>query len=255
MVTEGPTEPVLPKDAAVLEAVNSPNGPTLVDEGASAPATVGWGKAALNWIGVGGSVAVHFLLILWVVGSFALAEKFAADEVVPVTLVPAETAPPPPLEFSPPDIEAPAPETPREETAPASPRKAAENVEPADPPSPEEEENAEFLEALASYGVVVADDPTKSFKDELSALTAQAMRCWNIPVGWTDPRQVSVTVQLRLNRDGTVNGTPTVLEFPASELGKAAAVGAIRAVVECGPFDLPEEKYDQWNEVQLRFEP
>lgn len=92
-------------------------------------------------------------------------------------------------------------------------------------------------------------------QSELDALRAQVQRCWNIPVGWTDPAQVTVTVRFKLNQDGTVNGTPSVQQFPASQYGQVAAESAVRAVLQCGPYQLPAEKYDQWSEVQMRFSP
>jgi hypothetical protein len=92
-------------------------------------------------------------------------------------------------------------------------------------------------------------------QEEQNALSAQVQRCWNIPKGWKDPRQVSVTIRFRLNRDGTLNGKPDIVEFPASPLGKASADNAVIAVGQCAPYHLPPDKYAQWNDVQLRFTP
>ena len=97
--------------------------------------------------------------------------------------------------------------------------------------------------------------PTTLSREELGAVKKQAKRCWKIPAGWSEPRQVSVTIRFELNRDGTLKGSPSVVAFPASEMGKTAALNAIRAVAECAPFKLPPEKYDEWNDIQLRFEP
>jgi hypothetical protein len=64
-----------------------------------------------------------------------------------------------------------------------------------------------------------------------------------------------VTIRFQLNPDGSLKGSPSVVAFPASQLGKEAATNAVRAVAQCGPFKLPADKYDQWNDIQLRFEP
>ncbi len=77
----------------------------------------------------------------------------------------------------------------------------------------------------------------------------------SFPVGWTDPSQVTVTIRFKLNEDGTVNGTPSVEQYPASSYGTVAAEGAVRAILQCGPYQLPVEKFDQWSEVQMRFSP
>ena len=58
-----------------------------------------------------------------------------------------------------------------------------------------------------------------------------------------------------MNRDGTVAGDPTLIEFPASPYGKAAAQNALRAVLRCGPYHLPAGKYNEWREVQIRLTP
>jgi hypothetical protein len=108
---------------------------------------------------------------------------------------------------------------------------------------------------LDSLGMAADSRPTTLSRDELDSVGAQAKRCWNIPAGWTRPQQVSVTIRFQLNPDGTLRGAPSVVAFPASALGKAAADSAIRAVAECGPFKLPADKYDEWKDIQLSFEP
>jgi hypothetical protein len=110
-------------------------------------------------------------------------------------------------------------------------------------------------EAPATLGVQTGSVDARMTESEISILKAQVEACWIIPTGWTHPREVSVTIRFALNRDGTVNGAPTVVEFPASQYGQVSADNAIRAVLRCGPYNLPEEKYDLWSEVQLRFTP
>jgi hypothetical protein len=107
----------------------------------------------------------------------------------------------------------------------------------------------------AGLGVQNGQADAKMTQNELDALRAAVQRCWDIPQGWTDPREVSVTIRFSLNQDGSVSGTPTVIEYPASQYGQVAADNAIRAVLRCGPYQLPPQKYDQWSEVQLRFTP
>ena len=108
---------------------------------------------------------------------------------------------------------------------------------------------------LATLGVSTGGDTAKMTENELDALRAQVQKCWVLPTGWTDPRQVSVVIRFGLNQDGTVLGTPVVIEGPASQYGQVSADNAIRAVLRCGPYRLPPEKYDQWKEVQIRFTP
>ena len=89
----------------------------------------------------------------------------------------------------------------------------------------------------------------------LNALRAQVQRCWTVPTGWTNPRQVTVTIDFRMTPDGAVEGRPALIEFSATQFGRAAAENAVSAVVKCGPYRLPSAKYSQWHEVQLRLSP
>jgi len=110
-------------------------------------------------------------------------------------------------------------------------------------------------DALDSVGRAASGRETTLTQDEAESLRDQVMRCWEIPGGWTNPRQVTVTVRFRLGRDGALQGKPVVVEGPASRLGKAAADNAVRALTKCGPYHMPPEKYDEWRDVQLRLAP
>ena len=115
---------------------------------------------------------------------------------------------------------------------------------------------ADASHAPESFGAEEARNPTAMMsQSELDALRAQVQRCWNLPVGWTDPREVTVVIRFKLNKDGTVNGTPSVEQYPAGNYGTVAAEGAVRAIMQCGPYQLPADKFDQWSEVQMRFSP
>jgi hypothetical protein len=110
-------------------------------------------------------------------------------------------------------------------------------------------------EAPASLGVATGTQGARMTQSEIDALRSQITRCWVIPTGWTAPREVTVSVRFQLNLDGSVAGMPEVVEYPASQYGPVAGDNAVRAVMQCGPYALPAEKYDQWKDVQLRFSP
>lgn len=110
-------------------------------------------------------------------------------------------------------------------------------------------------QAPATLGVATGTQGARMTQSEIDALRAQITRCWVIPTGWTTPREVTVSVRFQLNQDGTVAGMPEVVEYPASQYGPVAGDNAIRAVMQCGPYALPAEKYEQWKDVQLRFSP
>jgi hypothetical protein len=187
----------------------------------------------------------------------------AAAEAIPETPT---DEPKPAAETAPPKQVAAAPPTPR-----ARPDRPA----PKTPPAPETpttsdtftEEIAALIdrsatgsaqlpsEAPATFGVSDGSQSARMTQSEIDALRAQITRCWVIPTGWTNPREVTVSIRFQLNRDGTVNGMPEVVEYPASQYGPVAGDNAIRAVMQCGPYQLPAEKYEEWADVQLRFSP
>jgi hypothetical protein len=196
--------------------------------------------------------------------------------------IPAEEPPPAPA----PDAEKPpeaAPEPPPPAAAEPTPKPPAATavavptprLRPSRPKPPAPEEKTDFdtdkiaalldkstpaapaapSEAPAAAGASEAKPAERLTVNELDGLRAQIQSCWVIPVGWTDPNQVAVTVRFKLNQDGTVNGMPEVIEYPAGQYGQVSADNAIRAILRCGPYTLPAEKFDQWSEVQLRFIP
>ncbi len=208
-----------------------------------------------------------------------------APQPEPPPPTPAKPAEPPPAPTpdpapKPPEAEkvaeAPPPPAPKPRTKPTPPKpdQTAAVTKPATPTQSttdskfDPDKISALLDRQKPTGSTAASDQPESFgaeearnpsavmtQSELDALRSQVQRCWQLPVGWTDPREVTVTLRFKLNQDGTVNGTPSVEQYPASNYGTVAAEGAVRAVLQCGPYQLPAEKYDQWSEVQMRFSP
>lgn len=214
------------------------NGPQMA--GFSVPGANYGSGIALTWIALAVSILVHLLLVLWGSGSLASKPTTPQDDAISVLLVPDEKKPTPPR---PP----PEPEIPAAKRPPPNPVQAQAAGKPpsATPATPRP----------AKPGKVSARNLAGLTPDEIDALIAQVKFCWDIPTGWTEPRQVTVTIRFFLDSDGSLNGPPEVIEFNASMLGKTAADSALNAVVGCSPFDLPADKYEHWKDVQLRFEP
>ena len=82
-------------------------------------------------------------------------------------------------------------------------------------------------------------------------------KCWNVPVGAPDPTALVFRVKVDLNQDGSVSGTPQLLDTGglSDPYFRAASESAIRAVKMCAPYKLPVEKYDTWSEVTVTFDP
>jgi len=101
----------------------------------------------------------------------------------------------------------------------------------------------------------VASAGVKMTADELDALRSKLAQCWSPPLGWTDPTEVRVVLMIDLNPDGSVNGTPNVLEAPPGQYAETAPESALRAVRRCAPYNLPADKYDAWKQVKVTFDP
>ncbi|MEO1291878.1 MAG: hypothetical protein AAFV62_03455, partial [Pseudomonadota bacterium] len=83
-------------------------------------------------------------------------------------------------------------------------------------------------------------------------------RCWSRPdVGGTDPNLLLVVMDFDLSPDGWLTGEPVAItpRGAISTRQEAAIRQARAALVQCSPFALPPEKYDQWKELRVRFDP
>ena len=260
----------------VADTDTTPDQPASGDEGSSilaapqpvAPPMELAGSRKASAISLGASAAAHLLVGLLVFGSFAW--PHAAPDVVPVKLIPADQAPPekpkPPQKQAPPAGQKKAAQPPPKASMEQPPLKKDVPVPPKPeqahqaPPSAKEQADAPktpapWRDLAASLGIADYGHKTALAGKLLAELSAQVSRCWSVPSGWTDPQQVSTTLRFQLNPDGGLEGEPSVVRFPATPMGVAAAKAAITAVTSCGPYRLPKAQYDQWKDVQLTLAP
>lgn len=147
-------------------------------------------------------------------------------------------------------------------------RRLAANVQPRtrpDPPPQEDEPTDESLDLDALSERLQANQAAGPVGDELSpaeeaALISQLSGCWRLPAGAPEPERLVVTVRAELNRQGDLVAPPRVIGRAARKaLGdrywRMAADNARRAVLRCAPFDLPPEKYERWQVIEIRFDP
>ncbi len=90
---------------------------------------------------------------------------------------------------------------------------------------------------------------------EFDFFMRQISECWNPPVGAFEAGNLVPVIAFRLKRDGTVDGTPTVVNPRSSPFFEAAANAAIRAILACQPYDLPIAKYKDWASNEITFDP
>jgi len=92
----------------------------------------------------------------------------------------------------------------------------------------------------------------------LQGIVREVKPHWQPPSG-PDSDQLVSKVRFRLNRDGSLNGRPTLVGQRGENATNRTQAGrhgeqAIRAVQLAAPFDLPERYYDAWKTVTLDFD-
>lgn len=95
---------------------------------------------------------------------------------------------------------------------------------------------------------------------EKDALRVSVQRCWNVGSLSTEALRVTVVVAVSVAQNGVPDaGSIRMLEFDGGSEAAArqAYEAARRSVIRCGAsgFPLPAEKYDQWREMELVFNP
>ncbi|MFQ3360615.1 MAG: hypothetical protein ACKVLI_04420 [Alphaproteobacteria bacterium] len=91
---------------------------------------------------------------------------------------------------------------------------------------------------------------------ERGNMIRQLSACWNPPRGVRDADNLSVKIQVRLNKDGTLIDAISLSRSNDWEsLKKIAVESAIRGIKKCAPYDFPAEKYEIWKEMVIKFDP
>src|ERR1051326_9026436 len=96
--------------------------------------------------------------------------------------------------------------------------------------------------------------------DLQDALRSQIQQCWNPPVGAPHPEEVVVEFELFLKPDGSVAQPPQLSAeskgaVASDSFTRAAAEAARRAIYTCAPYKLPADRYGQWQDITLTFDP
>ncbi|HAE26985.1 MAG TPA: hypothetical protein DCG58_07490, partial [Hyphomonas adhaerens] len=90
-----------------------------------------------------------------------------------------------------------------------------------------------------------------------AAMRRQIYTCWR---GVSDlPKEDQIDVQMRvtLNRDGTLKGNVELVSPRSRPIGRSgiAVDVALRAVRKCAPYQLPEDDYDLWKDINVTVSP
>jgi outer membrane biosynthesis protein TonB len=79
-----------------------------------------------------------------------------------------------------------------------------------------------------------------------SMFQRQVERCWKKPYGSIESQRPEVAFNIRLKRDGTLEGNPVPEGVPATPFLKVYQESAYRAIIECQPYNLPAAMYEEW---------
>ncbi|HHC29147.1 MAG TPA: hypothetical protein ENK80_01065 [Rhodobacterales bacterium] len=95
-------------------------------------------------------------------------------------------------------------------------------------------------------------------RGEKDGLRVAVQRCWNVGSLSTDALGTTVVVLVKMARNGRPEGVELVSSSNQSSTATSRAYEAARrAVIRCGAsgYPLPSDKYDQWREIEMTFDP
>jgi colicin import membrane protein len=89
-----------------------------------------------------------------------------------------------------------------------------------------------------------------------SMMKRQVAKCWNINSGADGVDKVRVEVEVRLSADGRITAQPKLSNRGTGPLFNDMADSAMRALVQCQPYDLPKHLYKGgWDHMIVEFDP
>jgi outer membrane biosynthesis protein TonB len=189
----------------------------------------------------------------------------------PPPLPQAKPEPPPPMEkkaVALPPQEKPEPPKPAVAAARAQSRKydpgrfdaLLRNLATADnQPAPDEPPRQSAMTAGVPSSQPEAPLDRRLSGSELDMVREQISRCWNVPAGARDAKDLVVEIRVIVNPDGNVQQATIVDQGRAAvdPFFRAAAESARRAFFnpECQPLRLPPDKYELWRDMVVDFSP
>ncbi|WP_069300407.1 hypothetical protein [Neptunicoccus sediminis] len=92
---------------------------------------------------------------------------------------------------------------------------------------------------------------------EKGALVLAVQQCWAPPVGVQGAADLVVTLSVELSQDGKLVGNPKLIEPSGTPQGlvQQAYEAGRRALIRCAPYNLPQDKYEQWRQLEVVFNP
>jgi len=124
----------------------------------------------------------------------------------------------------------------------------------------EKKETFEQQMAKALSSRSVKNNPLRPIAiSEIDLVRQQIRECWSLPAGAKEAQDLSIEIRMVMNSDGTVRQARIMdqIRLRSDPFFRAAAESALRAVLNprCNPLKLPPEKYQQWQNMTLIFDP
>ena len=90
-----------------------------------------------------------------------------------------------------------------------------------------------------------------------AAMRRQIYTCWRGVSDLPKEDQIDVEIRVSLNRDGTLKSNVELVKPRSRPVGRAgiAVDVALRAVRKCAPYQLPEDDYDEWEDINVTISP
>ena len=114
------------------------------------------------------------------------------------------------------------------------------------------------VDATKDTGIAPVISETLSMS-QADALRYQLASCWNVPVGAIDAENLVVEILTTVGPDRVVKTTEIVdkSRYNSDPFFRTAAESARRALLNprCSPLSLPEDKYEVWKTMRIRFNP
>ena len=89
-------------------------------------------------------------------------------------------------------------------------------------------------------------------------LTDAYLNCWTPPPTTPQGDRYIAEIRVDFNPDGTLAGTPQLLNPPTDPAWRAHAESAMRAVLKCNPLHVPPQYapyFEQWRTKTVHFDP
>jgi outer membrane biosynthesis protein TonB len=74
----------------------------------------------------------------------------------------------------------------------------------------------------------------------------QVDRCWKKPYGGIESQNPEAAFSIRLKRDGTLESMPVPEGAPTTPYLRVYQESAMRAIIECQPYNLPAAYFEEW---------